>query len=385
MARMTEPGDQPLVGILGGGQLAQMLAEAAANLPARVRVLVKNRPAALPGLEDIVEGDANDPDTAAEFARGVDLVTLENEFVNPDALAAIEKTGTPLLPSLASLLLMQDKWQQKKTLIQAGLPVTPCQAVESADEVKEFAGKHAWPVVLKRRHMGYDGKGNATVDDAGDLPDAWQKLHNQQGLFVEAFCPFERELAVMVARSINGETAVYPVVETIQQHHICHVVRAPAPIPQAVAAEAARLALAAIEAIDGIGVMGVELFQAKDGTILINELAPRVHNSGHYTIEGCHCSQFENHLRAILGLPLGSTALSAPAAVMVNLLGHGEGPGEPTGLVEARSVGGAHLHLYGKASSMPGRKMGHVTALGETLEQAEAIARGAAQALRFGG
>lgn len=383
---MSDAGQPPpLIGILGGGQLAQMLAEAAPALPARIRVLVKQRADALPGLVDVVEGDANDPETAATFARGVDLVTLENEFVNPDALAAIERTGIPLLPALASLLLMQDKWQQKKTLIQAGLPVTPCAAVESSEDVAAFAAEHGWPLVLKRRHMGYDGKGNATVDDLDALPEAWRRLHNQQGLFVEAFCPFDRELAVMVARSTRGETAVYPVVETIQQNHICHVVRAPAAIPDEVAANAARLARAAIEAIDGIGVMGVELFQTAGGEILINELAPRVHNSGHYTIEGCVCSQFENHLRAILGLPLGATALRAPAAVMVNLLGHGEGPGEPTGLAEAQAIDGAHLHLYGKAGSKPGRKMGHITALGATVEEAERVARRAAGALRFGG
>jgi 5-(carboxyamino)imidazole ribonucleotide synthase len=375
----------PLIGILGGGQLAQMIAEAAAALPVHIRVMVKRREDALPGLDDIVEGDANDPVAAAAFARGVELVTLENEFVNPDALAAIEQTGTPLLPSLASLLLMQDKWQQKKTLLGAGLPVTPCRAVDHADDAATFAGQHGWPVVLKRRHMGYDGKGNATVRGAEELMEAWTHLHNEQGLFVEAFCPFERELAVMVARSTRGETAVYPVVETVQQNHICHVVRAPAPLPAEVATRAARLAVAAIEAIDGIGTMGVELFQTADGDILINELAPRVHNSGHYTIEGCSCSQFENHLRAILGLPLGATALRAPAAIMINLLGHGQGPGEPTGLAQARAVPGAHLHLYGKAQSMPGRKMGHITALGNTIEEAEQVAVKAAGALRFGG
>ena len=175
--------------------------------------------------------------------------------------------------------------------------------------------------------------------------------------------------------------AVYPVVETVQRNHICHIVRAPAPGEAAVIARAASVARRAVEAIDGVGVFGVELFELADGEVLYNEIAPRPHNSGHYTIEGCVTSQFENHARAVLGLPLGSTAMTAPAAVMVNTLGVRNGPAEARGMARALAIPGAHVHVYGKLASRVGRKMGHVTALGATIEEAEATARSAADAL----
>lgn len=371
------PQTKPMIGILGGGQLAQMLTEAARNLPVKMRVLVNRREDALPGLENVViEGNANDPDVAVAFARSVDIVTLESEFIDPRALEAIEHAGAPLFPTLASILLIQDKWHQKQALMKHGLPVTACAAVDTPEDVQRFAAQHGWPVVLKRRHLGYDGKGNATVRTPGDLPAAWKTLHNQQGLYVEAFCPFQRELAVMVCRSTNGETAVYPVVDTVQENHICKIVRAPSNLPESTTREAHRIAVAAIESIGGIGTMGVEMFLRSDGSILINELAPRVHNSGHYTIEGCACSQFENHLRAILGMPLGSTSLVAPAAVMINLLGAVKDPST------VQLPPGAHLHLYGKKEARPGRKMGHVTALGKSVVEAEVIAKASADLLQ---
>ena len=372
------------IGILGGGQLALMLAEAAATLNVRVRVLVGHPSDALPGLAArAIVGDANDPASAVAFAKTVDIVTLENEFIHPAALAAIEHAGIPLRPTLASIQRMQDKWHQKQAIMKAGLPVTPCAVVNDAAGVIAFANDHGWPVVLKRRHLGYDGKGNATVHSPEDLETAWATLHNDRGLYVEAFCPFERELAVMVSRSVQGEVAVYPTVETVQKNHICHVVRAPAPVDEALARKAGDLAKAAIQSIGGIGSMGVELF-LRAGQLLINELAPRVHNSGHYTIEACRCSQFENHLRAIAGWPLGQTTMTSPSAVMINLLGAGDGPGVPSGLDTAKQVAGAHLHIYGKSRSVRGRKMGHVTALGNNLHEAEQIARKAADALQFG-
>lgn len=376
----------PLVGILGGGQLAKMLAQAAWSLGLSVKVLVQKTSDALPGLSGhAVAGDWNNPEAAVAFARTVDLVTLENEFINPKALAAIEQAGIPLLPSMVSVELIQDKWRQKKALADAGIPVTPFKAVDTPEDVMRFADKHGWPVVLKRRHLGYDGKGNATVRSAEDLPRAWEALLiNEDGLYAEVFCPFERELAIMVCRSTTGQTAVYPVVDTVQKDHICHTVHAPSNLSHEIATEARRLAVSAVEAIHGLGSMGVEMFLLPEGRILVNELAPRVHNSGHYTIEGCHCSQFENHLRAILGWPLGSPEMVRPAAVMINLLGQGDGPALPQGLAEALSVPGAHLHLYGKSKSVKGRKMGHITALGASREEAEKKAASAAELLRFG-
>ena len=376
----------PVVGVLGGGQLAQMLAQAAGPLGIAVRVLVKEPDHALPGLvETAVRGDPNDPTAVAAFARGVDVLTLENEFIATAALAAAEQTGTPLRPGLAAITLVQDKWRQKEALIRAGLPTAPGRAVNRPEDVTAFAQETGWPVVLKRRHFGYDGKGNATVDAPDALAAAWSALTvNKAGLYVEAFCPFERELAVMVCRGLDGARAVYPVVESIQRDHICHKVRAPGALPDTIAETARRLAESAIEAIGLVGALGVEMFLLPDQRIVINELAPRVHNSGHYTIEACRCSQFENHLRAVLGWPLGSPDMTAPAAVMVNLLGQGDGPAYPLGLEAALAVPGARIHLYGKAASSRGRKMGHVTALGATLAEAETIAEQAACLIAFG-
>lgn len=236
-----------------------------------------------------------------------------------------------------------------------------------------------WPLVLKARRNGYDGYGNATVRHPDELAAAWQRLAARGSpLLVEAWVPFARELAVMVVRGRDGEARAYPVVETVQQNHICHVVRAPAPMSPEEAAAATALALRAVEAVAGVGIFGVELFELPDGHVLFNELAPRPHNSGHYTIEGCVTSQFENHLRAVLGWPLGPTGLRAPAAVMVNLLGRRDGPVAPGALEAALAVPGAYLHLYGKRESRVGRKMGHVTALGASLAEAEAVARRAA-------
>jgi 5-(carboxyamino)imidazole ribonucleotide synthase len=185
----------------------------------------------------------------------------------------------------------------------------------------------------------------------------------------------------MVVRGRDGALAVYPVVETVQRNHICHIVRAPAPGDAALLARAAAIAQRAVEAIEGVGVFGVELFELADGTALYNEIAPRPHNSGHYTIEGCLTSQFENHVRAVLGLPLGSTAMTAPAAVMVNTLGVRDGPARARGMARALAVPGAHIHVYGKLATRVGRKMGHITALGATIAEAEATARAAADAL----
>jgi 5-(carboxyamino)imidazole ribonucleotide synthase len=188
----------------------------------------------------------------------------------------------------------------------------------------------------------------------------------------------------MVTRGSDGEMVNYPVVESVQKDHICHIVRAPARINDKLANKAIELARKAVTIIDGVGSIGIEMFITEDKQIILNEMAPRVHNSGHYTIEACECSQFENHVRAIIGMPLGSTKMIAPAAVMINLLGEEQGTGYPVGIDEALKVNGAHIHVYGKATTSIGRKMGHITALGETIEAAENIASRAAKCIRFG-
>ncbi len=377
----------PRLGIIGGGQLARMTALAAANLGVEVRVIerVVPCPASFVATEAI-QGDWNAADDLLKLAAKVDLLTLENEFVDADQLARVEGAGHVVYPTSATMRLVQDKLAQKRTLEGAGLPIPAMRQVDSQEDLKAAAGALGLPLVLKARRNGYDGKGNFTVRAEADMEAGWRALDGPEGreLYAEAFCPFVKELATIVTRSQCGESVHYPVVETVQKEHICHIVRAPAEVDDGVAKSAADIAAKAIDAIDGVGSFGVEMFLLEDGSIVVNELAPRVHNSGHYTIEACECSQFENHVRAVMDLPRGSTRMVTPAAVMFNTLGDGHGPGHPGGMDAALDVPGAHVHTYGKSRSVPGRKMGHVTALGESVAEAEAKARQAAEALVYG-
>jgi 5-(carboxyamino)imidazole ribonucleotide synthase len=333
-----------------------------------------------------ITGDWDSPDVLQALGARVDVVTIENEFVAARALGTLEATGTTVLPSSTCLAIVQDKFLQKQALVNHGLPVPRFAAVASVADAVATAETFGWPVVLKARRDGYDGKGNVTVRSADQMAGGWMTLGGDRGrqLMVEAFCPFVAELAVIVTRGRSGETVTYPVVETVQQDHICRIVRAPASVDDEVAARVRDIASQAIDAVGAVGSFGVECFLTAQGEVMINELAPRVHNSGHYTIEGCECSQFENHVRAVLGWPLGSPAMVTPVAVMVNLLGDGDGPGWPTGVPDALAVPGTHLHLYGKTESRRGRKMGHVTALGDTIADAEMRGMRAASALTFG-
>jgi len=377
----------PRLGIVGGGQLAKMTALAGLQLGCDVVVLERNNysPAANLASHSIV-GDWDHPEALLKLASQVDVVTLENEFVEAVSLRALEEAGYALYPTARSIALVQDKFIQKQALAAAGLSVPRFQAVATASELEEAAARLGWPLLLKARRNAYDGKGNATVRAAADAAAAWMKLGGNQGreLFVEEFFDFTMELAVIVTRGRDGASVSYPVVETVQRNHVCHLVKAPAPVPGEVAVHADEVARKAVAAVGAVGSFGVEMFLTGEGKIVVNELAPRVHNSGHYTIEACVCSQFENHVRAVLGWPLGSTAMVAPAAVMVNLLGTARAAGHPHGLERALTVPGAHVHIYGKAMSGAGRKMGHVTLLGATLDEALATAQRAASFIQFG-
>ncbi len=370
------------LGILGGGQLAQMLTQAAISLGIEIAIFEQqaDSPAARLTHQQIVS-QWNDEEALINFALLCDTVTLENEFVDSLVLRWLAQAGLAVYPSADTLADIQDKLLQKQRVEAAGIPLPAFSPVHSLDDVHAAAAAFGYPFLLKARRNGYDGYGNVTIRSAADILPAWRKLGADTGreLLAEAFVAFERELAVMVLRGRDGEARTYPVVETVQQNHICHIVRAPAPIPAQIAEQAAEIACRAVEVFEGVGVFGVELFALADGTVLYNEIAPRPHNSGHYTIEGCVTSQFENHLRAVLGWPLGSTEMLAPAAVMVNLLGKREGKADPNGIRAALAVPGAHIHVYGKRDVRTGRKMGHITALGDTLEQAEAVARQAAE------
>lgn len=377
------------VGILGGGQLARMTIAAAIGLGIDVAIFEReaDSPAGRLTTHELV-GPWEDAVLQTRFADLCDVITLESEFVDPAILTALAARGVPVHPGAAVLELVGDKLRQKETFAAHGLPLPPFRAVETPEAVAQVGTEWGWPIVLKARRLSYDGYGNAIVREPGEIAAAWERLGApERALYAEAWVPFRRELAVMVARSVGGAVATYPVVETVQaiEAQICRIVRAPASITPEVAAEATRIARRAVEAVAGVGVVGVELFERDDGAILLNEIAPRPHNSGHYTIEGCVTSQFSNHLRAILDLPLGSPDLVAPAAVMVNILGERAAPVDPTprGLPDALAVPGAHVHLYGKRAARPGRKMGHVTALGPDVATAEAVAARAAALVRL--
>jgi 5-(carboxyamino)imidazole ribonucleotide synthase len=369
------------IGIFGGGQLAQMLTQAAISLGLETVIFERtaDSPAGRLTQHEIV-GAWENPALLARFAAQCDLITLENEFVDAGILAALAAQGKLVAPTATALARVQDKLVQKQCLAAAGLAVAPFCEVATPDDVVQASVELGWPLLLKTRRNGYDGYGNATLHRRADVPAAWERLsRGGSPLMVEAFVPFERELAVMVVQSRSGATARYPVVETVQERHICRIVRAPARIAPAQATAASDMAAAAVAAVEGTGIFGVELFALADGQVLVNELAPRPHNSGHYTIEGCVTSQFENHLRAVLGWPLGQTDLRAPAAVMVNILGRRDEPAAANAVQAALAVPGAYVHVYGKRQSRVGRKMGHVTALGATVAEAEAIAWRAAE------
>jgi 5-(carboxyamino)imidazole ribonucleotide synthase len=376
-------GERPFdVGIAGAGQLARMTCLAAWPLGLRVAVLGKPDEPAAPMAAGVVEGDWRDADALRRLGGVCEVVTLENEFVDAALLSAVQAAGTLVRPGASSLATIQDKALQKERLRDAGLPVPAFHVVEKASELAAAGRDLGWPLVLKARRLGYDGYGNATCATRDEAAQALARLDLGDGVLVEGFVDFERELAVMVARAPSGGVECYPVVETVQRDHVCHEVLAPAPVPAPAHAEARAVALSAAAAAEGIGVTGVELFLRPNGDVLVNELAPRPHNSGHYTIEACETSQFENHLRGVLDLPLGSVELRSPAAAMVNLLGAHVGPSRPA-VAGALSVPGAHLHLYGKREVRVRRKMGHVTALGDSPQDALARARRAAAGVRW--
>jgi 5-(carboxyamino)imidazole ribonucleotide synthase len=382
---MRDNKNRTTVGIIGGGQLARMTAIAAYRLGIEIAILdpdIKSPAGQI--APKTVTGSINDIRKLEELSRISSLITLENEFVDAPLLERIESSGAILLPSPKTLGLIQDKLRQKQTLESNLIAVPKFMEVSTENDILEGSRKFGWPVILKLRRNAYDGKGNESINRPDEVHAAWNNLYgDERDFMVEEFIRFKKELAIMVVRNTKGETATYPVVETIQKDHICHIVSAPAGIGDDISGNAADMARKAIEAIDGTGIFGVEMFLLEDDSVLINEIAPRPHNSGHYTIEACITSQYENHLRAILGYPLGSTNMVAPAAVMVNLLGSRDGEAVVSGIEGALQITGAHIHIYCKRHTRPNRKMGHLTVLGQSIEEALDRAIKAASMISF--
>ncbi|MGC4894811.1 5-(carboxyamino)imidazole ribonucleotide synthase [Micromonospora sp. DT31] len=377
----------PVVGMVGGGQLARMTHQAAIALGQSLRVLaLAPEDGAALVAADVQYGDHTDLAALRTFAKGCDVVTFDHEHV-PDAhIRTLTDEGVKLFPPADALVHAQDKRVMRERLGELGAPNPAWRPVESPADLIAFGGETGWPVVLKAARGGYDGRGVRMVDDADQAAElAATLLDGGTPLLVEERVALRRELAVQVARSPFGQVAAYPVVETVQRDGICVEVLAPAPDlaeEQAVAAQ--QLAIDLATALGVVGLLAVELFDTPAG-LVVNELAMRPHNSGHWTIEGARTSQFEQHLRAVLDYPMGDTSLTAPVVVMANVLG-----GEPGGMsIDERlhhlfaADPGAKVHLYGK-QIRPGRKIGHVTALGNDLADVRARAALAARWLREG-
>lgn len=369
------------VGMVGAGQLARMTHAAATALGVRLRVLAAaDGDAAAQVVPHATVGDWGDLACLRAFAEGCDVVTFDHELVAPAHLAALAADGVALAPPPSAKRFAQDKLHQRRELAAAGLPVPDFAAVDGVEALEAFGAAHGWPVVLKAVSGGYDGRGVWVVDDVADAAPVWAQAQPAGALLAETHVAIDAELAVLVARSATGQTVVYPVVETVQRGGICTETLVPAGIAGPLADRAGELGRAVAETVGAVGICAVELFATVDGDLVVNELALRPHNSGHWTIEGAVTSQFANHLRAVLGWAPGEPSATAPAVATVNVLGPDDGSDPATRLPDALAVRGAQVHLYGK-SARPGRKLGHVTAAAADRAAARTVAHRATGAL----
>lgn len=358
------------LGIVGGGQLGRMLTPPALEMGYTVTVLdpTPDCPASLVGAHQIV-GGLKDEAATRELAQGSSIITFEIEHINAMVLAQLAAEGFNVQPSPEMLRRINDKLAQKQMLRNAGIPVADFLELRDAQDAFGVETEFGYPFVLKTRRGGYDGRGNVVVNAPVDVVAALWRFGDAP-LYAERMVSFEKELAVIAARSQTGDIATYPVVQTIHKDNICHTVLAPAPIEEDSITEAEDIAYNTMKLLNGAGVFGIELFLTADGRVLVNEIAPRVHNSGHFSIEACLTSQFEQHIRAVSGLPLGDPEMRVPAAVMVNILGDRTGTAQVTGLHEALRVLQTSIHIYGKKETKPQRKMGHITSTGNDLNTA---------------
>ncbi|MBY0539340.1 5-(carboxyamino)imidazole ribonucleotide synthase [Patescibacteria group bacterium] len=354
------------LGIVGGGQLGRMMAEAAQKIGVETVVLDPTPGCPASAFARQVVGDFKDYETVKAFAKEADVLTFEIESANAEALSELSESGYPVHPSPHTLSIIRDKLAQKKFLTENGIAVAPFLEVNSKEDAEQAGQVLGYPFVLKARSGGYDGKGNSTVHSSEDIATAFEKLGGGH-LYAEKFVPFEKELAVVAVRSEEGEIRTYPTVETVHENHICVLVRMPALVPEPARQKAEAIAEKVLGALHGVGVISIEMFLS-GGEILVNEIAPRVHNSGHITQDACATSQFENHVRAVMGMSLGDVAMTVRAGVMANILGTRNG--ESVG-VQVEGISGVALHLYEKKDVRVGRKMGHINAVADTQEEAE--------------
>eukprot|EP01038_Epipyxis_sp_PR26KG_P004196 gene4196-5967_t len=362
--------DSRTVGILGGGQLGRMMVEAANRLGIRVAVLDPGGSSSPAGqLSHLcIEGSFQDSTKVQELSSISDVLTIEIEHVNTSKLEELEQQGHAVHPSPIAVRMIQDKYLQKNHLLNHNIPLPDFMEIPNITAAVEAGMRYGYPYMLKNKKFAYDGRGNAVVNSEDDIVQAFDKLGGKD-LYAEKWIPFIKELAIMVVRSKNGIVQSYPVVETIQKDNICHLVIAPAQISSLAYKSAMEIAIKAIASFDGIGIYGVELFLLHDESVLLNEIAPRPHNSGHYTMEACEIDQFEMHLRAILDLPCPPPKMKVPCAIMINVLGSSLMSDTKAILVKALNIPGAGIHWYGKLESREGRKMAHVTITADNIQQ----------------
>jgi len=351
------------IGIIGGGQLGKMMILEAKRLGFYCITLdpTLNCPSHSLSDEHIVSA-FDDIEKIEELAEKSDIITYEIEHISVEALKNIERKGHIVYPSVSSLEIIQDKYLQKKKLQDNEILVPAFFKVEYIEQIIDV------PVMLKATKGGYDGRGNFLIKDKKDIEKGFKVLGGKD-LIAEEVIPFIKEISVIACRTINGKRKIYPVAENIHKENILDTTIVPARISDGVAEKAKKIADKVMDIFDGVGTFCIEMFVTSDNKIYVNEVAPRPHNSGHYTIEGCFVNQFENHIRAIMGLSLGSTDLRAPT-VMKNILGESKGKTRVVGLAEALENQNVRVHIYGKANSNVKRKMGHLTAIGETLGEA---------------
>ena len=364
------------LGIIGGGQLGMMLTEAAQNLDDISKIIVldptENCPAAKVGAQQIV-ADFKDEDAIKKLSELSDIITYEIESGNSDVLKKLEE-NTEINPSPDTLRIIQDKLLQKQFLQKNGIAVAEFEKIENKKELNQMIDKMGLPLLLKTRRDAYDGRGNYKINSKSEIDDALD-LFSGKTLMVEKFVKFEKEVSVIAARNTKGEISTYPVVENIHENNILRTTIAPGRVSEIVRKEAEKIAEKTMEVLHGAGVFGIEMFVTSDDEILINEIAPRVHNSGHHTLQSCNTSQFEQHLRAILGMDLGDSSIKTPT-IMYNILGPKTFQGEYNVLFKKQD--NIHLKMYGKLESKPQRKIGHVNivdvenrGMGELLKQVE--------------
>lgn len=372
------------IGIIGGGQLGKMMILDGKRLDLYFAILDPTEQCPAHSIADHhIVARFDDVAAVKQLAKMVDVVTYEFEHISLKALRELEGEGHAVYPSSSTLALIQNKFDQKQWLREKGLPIPGFMKIESCKDLTKAEEQFSYPMILKTCTGGYDGKGNAVIRSREDQKKAYELLGaGSLPLMVEEWVDFAMEISVLACRSLNGDVSLFPVAEN---HHIDSILDetiVPARIEEFTKKEAMETAIECLHGFRAFGMLCIELFVTKDGHILVNELAPRPHNSGHYTIEGCDTSQYEQHLRGILGLPLGSSGLISPTA-MKNIIGDQDGAARLTGLDEAYRQPFVKVHLYGKEMVKKGRKMGHITARGSTVEEALEAVRKAHRALKY--